>query len=174
LNSYFGIPVVAKSLLTTSKLPDAHAAAEKSAHTLAAALAGAYMFTNGGLLSVDEVYSAEQLVIDYEIVQYCQRVVRGDEFNDDLSGLRIIEEVGHSSTFLSHDSTYKDFRKYWDPKLFLHSTLRQWREDGAKEVTSLAREIAVDRIKKHSYVIDENIKKELDKIYKQAENELCK
>jgi trimethylamine:corrinoid methyltransferase-like protein len=41
LNKYFGIPFVAKSLLTTSKHPDAHAAAEKSAHTMAATLAGA-------------------------------------------------------------------------------------------------------------------------------------
>ncbi|MCL5985656.1 MAG: trimethylamine methyltransferase family protein [Actinobacteria bacterium] len=173
LNNYFGIPVVAKSLLTTSKLPDAHAAAEKSAHTLAAALAGAYVFTNGGLLSVDEIYSAEQLVIDYEIVQYCQRVVKGDEFDDDLSVLKIIQEVGHSSTFLSHDSTYQDFRKYWDPNLFLHSTLRQWQEDGGKKITKIAKEIALERIKNHSHEVDSQIKRQLDRIYERAMRDLC-
>lgn len=40
LNRHYGIPVVAKCLLTTAKEPDAHAAAEKSAHTMAALLAG--------------------------------------------------------------------------------------------------------------------------------------
>ncbi|UCB47185.1 MAG: trimethylamine methyltransferase family protein, partial [Spirochaetota bacterium] len=64
LNKYFGVPYVAKSLLTTSKHPDAHAAAEKAAHTMAATLAGAFVFANAGLLSVDEVYSIQQLIID--------------------------------------------------------------------------------------------------------------
>ena len=70
LCNYYGIPKVAKSLTTTSKEPDSHAASEISVHTLFAALAGARSFRCAGLLSNDEIYSAEQLVIDYEIIEY--------------------------------------------------------------------------------------------------------
>ncbi len=101
LNKYFGIPLVAKSLLTTSKHPDAHAGAEKAAHTLAATLLGASVFTNAGLLSVDEIYSIQQLLIDYEIVKFCQRVARGYGFNNDLSGVELIKEIGHTGTLSS-------------------------------------------------------------------------
>jgi len=175
LNKYFGIPLVAKSLLTTGKFPDAHAAAEKAAHTLAATLAGAFVFANAGLLSVDEIYSAQQLIIDYEIVQFCQRVAQGDEFHQDLSVLEIIQEIGHSGTFLTHESTYQEFKKnLWDPNIFVHSSLKQWKGFGSKGPTLLAKEIALERIKNHSYRVNKNIEKELDKIYRHAREELCK
>jgi len=174
LNRYFGIPLVTKSLLTTSKLPDAHAAAEKASHTLVGALCGATMFSNAGLLSVDEIYSIEQVIIDYEIVQFCKRIADGDVFNDDLSALKIIEEVGRYSTFLTHNSTLNNFRKnLWNPTLFLHSSLNQWIEDGAKSTIDLAKEIAFERIRNHAYRANDDVKKELEIIYERAKRELC-
>ncbi|UCB47198.1 MAG: trimethylamine methyltransferase family protein, partial [Spirochaetota bacterium] len=173
LNKYFGVPFVAKSLLTTSKHPDAHAAAEKAAHTMAATLAGAFVFANAGLLSVDEIYSIQQLIIDYEIVQYCQRVAQGDEFHDDLLCIELIKKVGHYGTFLDHESTLKNFKKnLWDPKVFIHPTLNQWQERGLKGPDQLAKDIALQKIKDHSYRVDDHIKRELDKIYNRARTEL--
>jgi trimethylamine--corrinoid protein Co-methyltransferase len=174
LNKYFGIPLVAKSLLTTGKYPDAHAAGEKAAHTMAAVLSGAYLFANAGLLSVDEIYSIPQLLIDREIVQFCLRVARGDEFHEDLSGVDIIKEVGHRGTFLNHETTYKEFKKcLWDPEIFIHPTLNQWQERGSKSPETIAKEIALAKIKNHSYRIDTWVKKELDRIYERAAAELC-
>jgi trimethylamine:corrinoid methyltransferase-like protein len=175
LNRYFGIPLVAKSLLTTAKYPDAHAAGEKAAHTMAAVLSGAYLFANAGLLSVDEIYSIQQLLIDREIVQFCLRVVRGDEFHEDLSGVDLIKEVGHWGTFLDHETTYKEFKKcLWDPEIFTHQTLNQWQERGSKSPGTIAKESALLKIKSHSYRIDERVKKELDRIYERAAGELCR
>ncbi len=175
LNKHFGIPLVTKSLLTTSKLPDGHAAGEKAAHTMLGALSGATVFSNAGLLSVDEIYSVEQIVIDYEIVQYCKRVVDGYEFDESMSALDVIYEVGRSSSFMTHETTLAKYKKYlWDPDLFLHSSLKQWRKAGSKSTEALAREIALDRITKHEYTIEEDIKKELNGIYKMAEKKLCK
>ena len=175
LNRYFGIPLVAKSLLTTGKYPDAHAAGEKAAHTMAAVLSGAYLFANAGLLSVDEIYSIQQLLIDREIVQFCLRVARGDEFHEDLSGVDLIKEVGHRGTFLDHETTYKEFKKcLWDPEIFTHPTLNQWQERDSKSPATIAKEIALLKIKSNSYRIDELVKKELDRIYERAAGELCK
>jgi trimethylamine--corrinoid protein Co-methyltransferase len=170
LNQFYDIPVVAKSLLTSSKWPDAHAAAEKAAHTLAAALMGARIFTNAGLLSVDEIYSAEQLVIDYEIVQYVQRVCEGFEVTEETLAVAAIEEVAlGAGNYLLHPTTLANYRKAtWDPSLFSHSTMRQWLDKGMPDLIGRARKIAQQRIAEHDYLLDAGTRRELDRIYARA------
>jgi len=172
LNNYYNIPVVAKSLLTTSKQADAHAAAEKMAHTLSAALAGARIFTNAGLLAVDEIYSGEQLVIDYEIVQYVKRVIQGFEFDEETLALDIIKRQSEKGKFLEDDSTLQNYTDFWVPDLFERSSFSQWRQSDKISLKERAREIARSRIKNHDYQISEEIQSDLDKIYQQAEEEI--
>ncbi|MHB9033357.1 MAG: trimethylamine methyltransferase family protein, partial [Anaerolineae bacterium] len=173
LNEFYQIPVVAKSLLTTAKLPDAHAAAEKSAHTLAAAMAGARIFTNAGLLAVDDIYSPEQAVIDYEIVQYARRVCQGFAFNDEVLAAAAIEEIGPGGNFLGHDTTLQQYRAAtWDPSLFTHSSLHQWQGSGSPELAERARQMARERIARQDYVLDADRRRELDRIYKRAERDI--
>jgi trimethylamine--corrinoid protein Co-methyltransferase len=174
LNAFYGIPLVVKSLLTTSKQPDAHAAAEKAAHTLAAALMGARIFTCAGLLAVDEIYSAEQLVIDHEIVQYVQHVCRGFEFSDETLAVQAIEEVGPApANFLDHPSTLSNFRTAtWYPELFVHTTMRQWGDKGQPDIVSEAGQIAKKRIAEHDYLLDADKRRDLEAIYKRASKEV--
>ncbi len=173
LNRFYGIPLVAKSLLTTSKSPDAQAAAEKAAHTVAAALAGARIFTCAGLLSVDEIYSAEQLVIDHEIVQYAKRVCEGYEFSTETLSVAAIEVVALGlGNFLEHPTTLDSFRTVtWNPSLFVHSTMRQWQDKGMPDLIGGARRIARKRIAEHDYVIDPAIRREMDRIWDRARRE---
>lgn len=172
LNHFYGIPVVAKSLLTTSKLPDAHAAAEKSAHTLAAALAGARIFTCAGLLAVDEIFSAEQLVIDHEIVQYVERVCQGYVLSEETLALDTIAEVGPGGNFLRHTSTRMHYRKAtWDPTLFTHTSLRQWQGGGSPLVADRAREMARQLIAAHDYEMPAEQRRELEIIYQRGARE---
>jgi trimethylamine--corrinoid protein Co-methyltransferase len=173
LNRYFGIPLVAKSLLTTGKRVDAHAAGEKAAHTMAAVLAGAYVFSNAGLLCVDETYSVQQLLIDWEIVQFCSRVMRGYDFDENLSSLPEIEQIGHSGNHLESTRTLENFRRcLWDPEIFIHPTLVQWQQRGSREPAQIAWEIARKKIQDHTYRADKEVRRELDKIYARAQKDL--
>jgi trimethylamine--corrinoid protein Co-methyltransferase len=173
LNARYGIPVVAKSLLTNSQQPDGQAAAEKAAHTLAAALAGARIFTNAGLLSVDEVYSPAQLVIDNEIVQYVRRVVEGFEFSEEAMAVDAIREVGPGGHFLDHPTTVAHCRDaFWAPELFEHRMLAQWREAGARSLPERAREIARRRIAQHEFELPAEVRRELDAIVARAAERL--
>jgi trimethylamine:corrinoid methyltransferase-like protein len=162
--------VVAKSLLTTSQRPDAHAAAEKCAHTALAALAGARIFTNAGLLSVDEIFSAEQAVIDYEIVQYVSALLKGQRVDREALAVDAIRQVALAGRqFLDHDMTLERCREaFWMPSLFEHRTLGQWREAGAKGVRPRAREIARRRIAEHEYALPAEAQREMDRIYERA------
>jgi trimethylamine--corrinoid protein Co-methyltransferase len=169
LNKYFNIPFSVKSLLTSGKEPDAHAAFEVGAFTLMAALAGARIFRCGGLLTSAEVYSAEMLVIVHEIIEYIKHLLEEEEFSEERLMVDEIEAVGPGQSFIGRPSTIKNFRKeYWEPELFLHSNLGQWREMGSKPTRQHANEIAKKRIKEHTYRIDPDRKKELDRIYERA------
>ncbi len=175
LNARYGIPVVAKSLLTTAKEPDAHAAAEKSAHTVAAALAGARIFTNAGLLSVDEVFSPEQVLIDHEIVRYARRLCEGFDWSEQALGLEAIAEVCASGrgTFLDHDSTLACFRQaFFESELFDHTMLQRWLESGAPTLRERARQRARRLIDEHEYEADPAVRRELDRIWRAACDEL--
>lgn len=173
LNRYYKIPVIAKSLLTTSAFPDTQAAAEKAAHTILAAALGVDGYTNAGLLAIDDIYSAEQVVIDYEIVQYALQFLRGFDFSGETLSGEIIEQVVlEEGNFLSHESTLKHFRKaFWVPELFEHLTLRQWQDKGGKSIRQKARDIAKRRIEEHEFELVPEIQKELNRIYQRAKEE---
>jgi trimethylamine:corrinoid methyltransferase-like protein len=69
-------------------------------------------------------------------------------------------------------STYELFRKeYWMPRLFEHSNIGQWIELGSKSIRRQAQELARKLIAGHSYMIDKDVKKELDRIYERAKRD---
>ena len=173
LNRYYGIPIIAKSLLTSSPLPDAQAAAEKAAHTILATAFGVDGYTNAGLLAIDDIYSAEQVVIDHEIFQYATQFLRGFEFNEETLSTNIIQEVVlKEESFLSHDSTLSRFRDaFWIPELFEHLMLRQWQDKGGKSIRERAKEIAKRKIKEHEFELPPEVQRELNKIYQRAKGE---
>jgi len=173
LNARYGIPVVAKSLLTNACRPDAQAAAEKASHTMAAALAGARIFTNAGLLAIDEIYSAEQAVIDAEIVKHCREVTRPLRFDEETLGVEAIKDVGVGGSFINHDSTLDHWQEVAErPVLFERPSFSQWLEGGAVSLGDRARAWAKELIANHGYSLPEEVTRELDRIVKRAEREL--
>jgi trimethylamine--corrinoid protein Co-methyltransferase len=172
LCKHYDIPVIAKSLNTAGKEPDAHAAFEVGEHTLIAALAGARAFRTGGTLSCCEIYSCEMLVITREIFQYLKNVLKEEEFSDARLMADEIKAVGPGKSFIGRTSTFENFRKeYWEPELFTHSNLGQWKEMGSKSIWTTANERARKMIKEHSYRADNAVRKELDLIYERAKTD---
>jgi trimethylamine--corrinoid protein Co-methyltransferase len=172
LCKYYTIPIIAKTLLTAAKEPDAQAAFEIGTHTLLAALAGARAFRCGGLLNHGELYSAEMLVIVWEIVEYIKNILKKEEFSEKRLMIDEIEEVGPGQSFIGRKSTFENFKKeYWEPELFLHSNLGQWKEMGSKSVWEYANEIVKRKIREHTYRVDDEVRKELDRIYESAKTD---
>ena len=62
-------------------------------------------------------------------------------------------------------------QEYWQPELFTHMNLGQWQEAGSKTMWQYALDRAKKLIKEHSYQIDPDKKKELDKIYEAAKKD---
>jgi trimethylamine--corrinoid protein Co-methyltransferase len=109
------------------------------------------------------------LVIVTEVIEYIKHLLEEEDFSEERLMVDEIAAVGPGQSFIGRPSTLKNFRKeQWEPELFLHSNLGQWREMGSKSTKQLANEIAKKKIKQHTYMIDADRKKELDKIYELA------
>jgi trimethylamine:corrinoid methyltransferase-like protein len=172
IHKYLNIPFSVKSVLTSGKEPDAHAAFEVGVGTLFAALAGARIFRCAGLLTSAEVYSAEMLVIVCEIIEYIKNLLKEDEFSEERLMVDEIMAVEPGKSFIGRKSTLENFKKeYWEPELFIHSNLGQWREMGSKSIKQMANEIAKKRIQEHSYRIDEDKRREMEKILERAKSD---
>lgn len=172
---YLGcVPPIGGAFRSASKEVDAQAAAERAMNVLVEALDGVRIFAGAGMLSIDEVFSPEQLVIDKEILNYISRVIEGIEFREEKGlSLEVIKEGVARGGYLDHLTTVEGFREiYWLPTLFEHLTLRQWQGKG---MTSLRQKVKAEieqRVREYYFELDKDVQRELNKIYTFACNEL--
>ena len=133
---------MAKALLTSSKLPDEQAAAEKAAQALAVALAGADTFLAAGTLAGVETFSPVQMIVDHEIMRWLDAFCRPLDFSADDFLLSVIDEVGPGGLFTDHISTVQRYRDvFWKPKLFSLNSYPAWEAEGRPQLLERARDL---------------------------------
>jgi trimethylamine--corrinoid protein Co-methyltransferase len=132
---------------TRSRVLDQQAGYEKALGGVLVALAGADLIAAAGLVEDALASSAEQLVIDNEILGMIFRAVRGVEVNADTLGVSAVEEVGPGGSFLGSEHTRVYLRKeYFMPKLVDQPTRES---DQAKSVLDSANALANKLIQTH-------------------------
>lgn len=173
INGWYGLATAAKGLITMAKEPDMQAATDGAMHTAALMLAGATTISGAGALSHDEAYSPEKLMIDCEIVEYVQRLLRGFPF--ELSPA-LEEEIAQgiaAGGFAGLESTVRSYRDvYWLPRLFTHDLLGQWQREGAPSLRDRARAAMEEAVRGYDYALPAEQQSELDRIYTWAEAHL--
>ena len=98
--------------------------------------------------------------------------MKPEDFSDESIMADEIAAVNPGESFVERESTLKYYRKnYWDPSLFTHSNLGQWQDMGSKTLWKNANERAKKLLKEHTYRIDSDRKRELDRIYNIAEKD---
>lgn len=157
------------SFRSASKRPDQQAAAERTASVILQAIMGARRFGAVGQLSVDEVFSPQQALIDREILAYVSRLMEGLELGDGGDPLELIAEGARRGGYLDHPSTLKLFRRmYWDPELFKHWSLKQWLESGSPSLEEITAEQVERMIAEHRFELEPGAREEIDRIFEKA------
>ena len=151
---------------TSAKLPGAQACAEKSSAMTAGALLGARRFGVAGTLSLDEVFSPEQLLYDVEIKDSVQRLVKG--LDGDCDSERCLRDVAEGMTqrgFAGVDSTLDAYREvYWHPALFERRFLSGWQGAGEKTIRQMAQAMVRELVDRHDYALEGQVQREVDRI----------
>jgi trimethylamine--corrinoid protein Co-methyltransferase len=154
-----------------SKLPDAQSAAEKASIMTLGAFLGARHLSCAGTLSLDEVFSPEQLLLDCEIRDWAERGIQGvwmgEEAVDDwLSEIR----AGIQRGFMTLDSTLDHYLRHtWYPKRFERGAIGRWLADDQPRLSSRLRAEVRKRIARHDFELDADRRAEIERIYRAAE-----
>lgn len=120
LARHYRIPSLIASLGCDADSPGFQAAMEKMGTGMAALLAGPDTVSGIGGLDTDNTMSLEQLVLDAEIVDYIQRVLRPFPVTEDSIHLDMLERVGPAGNYLKEKHTLQHFRDaLWSSRLLL-------------------------------------------------------
>ena len=155
---------------TSAKLPGAQSCVEKASLLTAGAFLGHRSFGSAGTLSLDEVFSAEQLIYDLELRDHVQRLVEGvDGGCDPERCLNDVVEAIQQKSFVALDSTLNAYRQfYWHPKLFERNFFAAWEGEGAKTNRQKAHAMIRKLLSQHEYELQGELRDDLDRILAKA------
>ncbi len=153
-----------------AKLPDCQSAAEKAAIMALGAALGTRHFSCAGTLSLDEIFSAEQLLLDCEMRDWVQRSLRGAWLGEDVVENWLGEiDAGLNGGFMALDSTLNHYRRdTWYPKRFLRGAIGPWLNQGQPELSARLRAEVKRRIAAHDFEPDAARRAEVERIYRSA------
>lgn len=141
----YGLASFGHSGLTDAKAPSEEAAAQKCITTLGTLLSGSDAFYSVGGLSMDELYSPVQALLDMEIVTALRRFEHKFEVSDASIGFEAIAEAGPGGMLLSHEHTVEHFRgEYMEPELWQRTMLSAWLQQSHKTDQEKARARALE------------------------------
>ena len=159
---------------TLAKEPGPQAAAEKMSVMLAGALWGGRHFDSAGSLSLDELFSPVQLLVDTEVKDHVERLIRGLDTGCDVEAC--LKDVGDSfeQGFVGLERTLDRYQElYWHPRLFERRFLGPWEVAGRPSLARQARQMIRDLTAQHNYKPPADAAAALEHIYRRAERELA-
>ncbi len=160
------------SFYCDAKLPSSEAGMQKTLSAVAAVYAGSYGIGSAGLLSVDEVASPEQLIIDAEFAGAIKRFAKGIDIVDRPGEFEMIDRVGHGGSFIGEVNTARYYKENWIPQFFSKDMLSGWLADERKIDIDHARDIYSEILKTHDKIyIKDSTEKKLIKLIKKAVKE---
>ena len=157
--------------LSDAKLPGYESAGQK----VYSALSGAMAYGSGdiaaGLLSVDEVYSPVQMILDDEMTGTIKETLKDIPVSKETLAIDEIDEVSPGGMYMNHEHTSEYLRDaLWFPGLWSKESYGVWREEG--EINAACRALEKFRALKENIiesVMPENVERELFSIIKQQE-----
>jgi trimethylamine--corrinoid protein Co-methyltransferase len=165
---YYGVPTFAKAGAGDAKILDQQAGVEIGMTIFNEYLIGNNLIHDMGYLEMGMTGSLESLVICDEVVSFVKRFGRGVDFSAEHLALEVIEEIGPTGNYLTHDHTLKHFREeFWFAGLMDHNNRDVWVKQGSKSLFDRAHERAAQILENHSPpALDEKAAAEIHRIAK--------
>ncbi len=140
------------TVTTMAKAPGLQAGVEKGYGAGFAVAMGCRNLAGAGLLSFDDIFSPEQAVVDMEMRDMLQRLIKRTAPPPETEWMGIIEE-GLQGGYLNTEATLNHYREiYYFPKIFNRSTLHTFLSQGGEgSLEDRLRGIVIDKIENHSY-----------------------
>ncbi|MFC1956221.1 trimethylamine methyltransferase family protein [Chloroflexota bacterium] len=172
----FNLPTESYAFGVDSFTPDGQSAIEATLRGLSVCLAGADIVGAAGRINSNSASSPVQLMIDKSLVNILKRAVSGVKVDNDTLALQdIINTVPGVGHYMDRMHTVKHCREVLRTELFIDQSLDDWKAEGSKDLLTRALEEYREVKKKlQPLPLDEDVKKELTRIIKHADEHLIK
>ena len=139
---FYSLPFSGHSGLTDAKLPSAEAGAHKAFTAMATLMAVGHTHMDAGLLSIDEVCSPLQMIIDNDICGSLKHFCREFGAGEEELAVDLIAALGPGGNFMATDHTARHFRgELWEPRIWSRQMVGSWLQTGRKVDVDYAREM---------------------------------
>ncbi len=132
VSKWLGLLMFSTGGCSDSKVLDEQAAAEMMTSLFYANLSGASLIHDVGYLDSGVNASLEALVLNDELIAMVKQFGKGINTDEDHLALHVIDEVGPSGEYVTHDHTYHHWREWFMPKLQGRADWETWHLEGAK------------------------------------------
>jgi len=143
---YIKLPYFGTAGCSDAKLPDSQATAEATLSCQSAALSGANLIHDCGLLDHGCLASPAYLVLVNEVLYMINQFMRGIEVDEETLAVDVINSVGPGGHFMAEEHTLKYFREVWYSTLFDRSNYESWLEQGGRRFQERLREQTLQRM----------------------------
>ena len=139
------------------------------------ALAGASNIYGSGMLELGMSFSLEQLVADDCILGMVRYARHGIKVSEDTISYDAIKRVGIGNDFLGDMDTLSNVGLPSRPTVFDRNMNETWIAEGSHEAIDIAHGIVEEILAHHEPTpIDADVRKELDRIVKEADEKFVK
>ena len=123
-----------------------------------------------GMLDSALTWDYASALLQNEFLDMVLMVVEGIRVSEANIAYDVIKDVGPGGEFITHDHTYKNFRRLSRTKLMNRNTREAWEEAGSPDIVELAYERSLDILENYKpKPRPEKVQKELDRIYAEFE-----
>jgi trimethylamine--corrinoid protein Co-methyltransferase len=157
-----------------AKVPSSEAGLQKALAAICGIMAGARSLIAPGFLSVDEILSPVQLVIDNEFIGALKRLSKGFQVDEDKVAFDLIKKVGPGGLFTGTEHTVKYYRKeHWQPEIFSREMYCSWMSGDRKTDVERATDICKQILKEyHPVETKKETEEKLKKVIQKAKQKL--
>ena len=131
MGKHYNLPVFGLGGSTDSKVLDQQCAAEASLSLFTALLHGANIVHDVGFMDSGLQGSLQLIAICNDLIGWIRAATGGVVVNDETLALDVIDELGPTGDYLSHEHTLNHFKEPYYSKLADKGTFSQWAERGA-------------------------------------------
>lgn len=119
--------------LSSAQKPGYESAGQKVYSAVMGAMAYGRGSIEAGLLSVDEVYSPIQMILDDEMTGAIKGAFGEITVNDETLAFEVMKEVGPGGSFIAHEHTAEHVREsLWVPSVWTKESFNAWKKEGGK------------------------------------------
>jgi trimethylamine--corrinoid protein Co-methyltransferase len=167
---YFNLPNFGTAGTSDSQVFDGQAVMEVTSSCIMAALSGANLVHDVGLLGNATVVMPDMIVATDEIINMIRYMLVGVHINEEELAFDIIRDVGPGGEFVTHPHTLQHFRDVWYPDLLYRGGARAWRESDQLDFEQRVNARTRDLIEAHQpEPLPDDVIEQLEDIIKQAE-----